>query len=197
MHLNSQLQQSGGFTPVQRVFGRTPELPIGAIGNPFFGYFMNQAEAHTAETRNLISAIYEIRHASSKADFRNKLDTTLIRRVRNAKMKNIFRGNQFTLWPQIAKNKEEEGKWVGPGIIIGRFGYKYALVHFRASYFEVDLEDMRTADSLFGIIGCGGTLTLHVPHTKSPIHYLVDAQTLVFLTKMRNGYLTGGPSRLD
>ena len=50
---------------------------------------------------------------------------------------------------------------------------------------------MRPTNSLFGIIGCGGTLTIHVPHTKFPIRYLVDSQTLVFLTKMRNEYLRG------
>ena len=70
-------------------------------------------------------------------------------------------------------------KWVGPGIIIGRFGNKYALVHFRWSYFEVGLDDMRSANSSFGIIGFGGALTLHIPHTKSPIHYLDGSQTLV------------------
>ena len=90
------------------------------------------------------------------------------------------------------KNEEErEGKWVGPGITIGRFGNKYALVHFRGSYFEVDLEDMRSANSVFGSIGCDGALILHVPHTKFPIHYLVGSQTLVFVTKMRNEYLNG------
>ena len=50
---------------------------------------------------------------------------------------------------------------------------------------------MRSANKLFGGIGCDGKLTLHVPQTKFPIHYLVGAQTLVFLTKMRNEYLRG------
>ena len=69
MHLNSQVQQYDGFTPAQLVFGRTPKLPIGTIGNPFFEDFMNPAEAPTAETQNLIPAIYEIRQASLQADF--------------------------------------------------------------------------------------------------------------------------------
>ena len=64
------------------------------------------------------------------------------------------------------KNKIDR-KWVGPGIIIGRFGDKYALVHFRRSYFEVYLYDMRSANSLFVIVGCDGTLTLHVPHAQN------------------------------
>ena len=45
MHLNSQVQQYGGFTPGGRVFGRTPKLPIEAAGNPFFEDFMNPAAA--------------------------------------------------------------------------------------------------------------------------------------------------------
>ena len=50
---------------------------------------------------------------------------------------------------------------------------------------------MRSANGLFGIVGCDGTLTLHVPHAKFPIHYLVGSQTLVCLAEMRNEYLTG------
>ena len=101
-----------------------------------------------------------------------------------------FSGRTVYIIAANRKNKEER-KRVGPGIIFGRFGNKYALVHFRGSYFEVDLDDMRSTNSLFGSIGWDGTLTLHVPHTKSHIRYLVDSQTLVFITKMRNEYLRG------
>ena len=85
MHMYSQVQHYDGFTPGQRVFGRTPKLPIGTIDNPFFEDFMNPVDAPAAKTQNLISTIYEIRQASPKADFRNKTNTTLIRRVRNTK----------------------------------------------------------------------------------------------------------------
>ena len=43
LRLNSQAQQYGGFTPGQRVTGRTPKLPIGAVGNPNFADSMNPA----------------------------------------------------------------------------------------------------------------------------------------------------------
>ena len=69
------------------------------------------------------------------------------------------------------------------------FWYKYALVHFRGSYLEVDIDYMSSANRLLGIIGRGGALQLHVPSTKSPIHYMVDSQTLIFLPEMRNGIL--------
>ena len=120
---------------------------------------MNPAEAPTAKTQNLISIIFEIRQASLKSDFQNKLDTALIRRVGNTRNEEYFSGQAVYFMAANRKNKEER-KWVGPGIIVGRFGNKYALVHFRGSYFEFDLEDVRPANSLFGIIGCGGTCAL-------------------------------------
>ena len=67
------------------------------------------------------------------------------------------------------------------GVITGRFGGKYALVHFMESYLEVDLGDMRSTNSLFELIGRGGELRLHVPSTKSAIHYMVDTQSIIFL----------------
>ena len=50
---------------------------------------------------------------------------------------------------------------------------------------------MRSTNSLFDIVGCDGTLTLHVPRAKFTIHYLADSQTIVLLAKMRNVYLRG------
>ena len=182
MRLNSQVQQYGGFTPWERVFGRAPKLPIGAVGNPFFEDFMNSSDAPTTKTHNLISALFKIRQEPISADFQSKVDTALFRMVRNAKAEEcFFSGNGFFIASNRKKNNVDK-KRVGAGIIIGRFWNKYALVHFRWSYFEVGLGDMRPANSLFGVIGCGGTLTLHIPHTKFPIHYLVGSQTLVFLT---------------
>ena len=48
-----------------------------------------------------------------------------------------WRGAVFFVVANIA-NKVDR-KWVGAGIITGRFGDRYALVHFRGSYFEVGL----------------------------------------------------------
>ena len=45
LHLNSQAHQYDGFTPGKRVFGRTPKLPIGAVGNPDFTDFANPIAA--------------------------------------------------------------------------------------------------------------------------------------------------------
>ena len=76
------------------------------------------------------------------------------------------------------ENKVGE-KWLVPGIINVCFGDYYALVHFRGSYFEDGRGDMRSANSLLGIIGRGGAVALRIPHTESPIRYLVGSETLV------------------
>ena len=76
---------------------------------------------------------------------------------------------------------------MGPWAIIGRFGGKYEPAHFRWPYLEVDLDDMRPADRLFGILGIDGALQFHLPSTKFPLHYLVDSQALISLSEMRNG----------
>ena len=68
-------------------------------------------------------------------------------------------------------------------VITGRFGGEYALFHFRWPYLEVDLDDVRSANRLFEIIGRGGALQLRVPSTKSPIHYLVYPQAMIPLPK--------------
>ena len=62
---------------------------------------------------------------------------------------------------------------------MGGFGGEFALVHFRGSYLEVDLGDMRSENRLLDVVGCDGALPLHLPSAKSPIRYLVDSETLI------------------
>ena len=63
---------------------------------------------------------------------------------------------------------------------------KYALVRFRWSYLEVGIGDTRSANRLLELLGSDGTLQLHAPSSKFPINYLVDSQTIILLSKMRN-----------
>ena len=62
----------------------------------------------------------------------------------------------------------------------------YAIVRFRGAYVEVDLDDMRPKDRLLEVLGRDGELRLHLPSTKSPIHYMVGSHALICLSKMRN-----------
>ena len=100
---------------------------------------------------------------------------------------NPFTGNSFL----ISANRTAKGekKWLGGGIIVGRFGDKYDLVLFRGSYLDVDIDDMRSTNSLLVTVGRDGALQLHVASAKFPIHYMADSQSLTFLPKMRNGIL--------
>ena len=66
---------------------------------------------------------------------------------------------------------------------------KYAIVHFRGSYLEAGIADIRPPNRLLGIIGRGWASQLHVQSTKPPIRYLVDSQALIFLSALGNGIL--------
>ena len=71
---------------------------------------MNPVEAPAAKAKNLISMIYEIRQASSKADFQSKLNTTLIRRVRNTENEEfVLGGTVYFIAANRKKNEEENG----------------------------------------------------------------------------------------
>ena len=134
MRLNAQVPQFGGFAPGRRVSGRTPKMPIWDIGNPFFEDFTNPPEAPATKVHGLLSVIRKIRQASLNAYFSNKLSTVLTRRVRN-KSDELFLGQTVFF---ISANRKEKGekRWLGPGIITGRFGCIYDLVRFMGSYLE-------------------------------------------------------------
>ena len=59
-------------------------------------------------------------------------------------------------------------RWQGPGIIIARYGNTYALVHFRGSYLEAALNDLKSMGRVLDVLGRDGTLRLHVASAKSP-----------------------------
>ena len=151
---------------------------------------MNPAEAPAAKTHSLLLALYKIRKASLTDDFQSRVSNTVARRVRNAKTEELIFGRTVFF---ISANRKKQN-WQEMGRAMNNYWAFWVQIRtgtFRVSYFEVGLEDMRSANSLFGITGCDGALTLHIPNTKFPIHYLLGPQTLVFLTKMRNGYLRG------
>ena len=93
---------------MRRVLGRTPKLPIVPAGNPFLGDFMNPAEAPAAKTHGLLTAIRKTRQSPSADDFQGKLNTTLARRVRNARSEECFSGNRPSLFRLVAKTKRVE-----------------------------------------------------------------------------------------
>ena len=90
MRVNSRVRKFGGFAPGHRVFGRAPEMLIGATDNPYFEDFTNPKDPPTAQTRQLIGAIRKIRQASLNADFINKLCTSRHRGFRGTKSREFF-----------------------------------------------------------------------------------------------------------
>ena len=80
----------------------------------------------------------------------------------------------------LARKMKSDKRWLGPGIIIARYGNTYALVHFRGAYLEVALGDMRSTDKILEVLGCDGTLQLHLANAKFPLRYLVGSQKLIF-----------------
>ena len=51
---------------------------------------------------------------------------------------------------------------------------------FPGSYLDVDLGDTLSVNRILDVIGCDGTLQLHLPSAKSPLRYLVGSRTLIF-----------------
>ena len=90
MQLNSHVRQFEGFAPRRRIFGRAPEIPTEAIGNPHFEDYTKPREAPTAKTHQILGVIQEIRQASINADFDNKLNMALHRRLRETKSAEFF-----------------------------------------------------------------------------------------------------------
>ena len=74
-------------------------------------------------------------------------------------------GECFAPWGKGRKLKSDK-RWQGPGIIIARYGSTYALVHFRGAYLEASLGDMKSTDRILDVLGCDGTLQLHLANTK-------------------------------
>ena len=126
-----------------------------------------------------------IRQASLTAYINGKLNLRLNSRFRQS-------GDGGFSWADgvfLSTSRETKGvkRWLVPWVIIGRFGIKFALVHGRWSYLEVDPGDMRSENRLLEAIGRDGSLGLHPPSKKSPIRYLVGSQTLMSPSEMGNG----------
>merc|ERR1712112_176904 len=135
LHLNSQVQLYDGFTPGKRVFGRTPKLPIGTVGNPNFPDFMKPVTAPTTKTLSLLNTIFKYEKHLWKRILTEKMQLRLERRIRNFKTEEFCLCQTVFFW--TARKLKSDKRWQGPGIIIARYGSTYALVHFRGAYLEV------------------------------------------------------------
>ena len=90
LHLCPQSQQYDGFTPGQRVPGRTPKMPIGVTGDPSPCDFMNPADTPVAPTHQVRVELREMQQASLKIGFGGKFNMTLNQRVREMESEEFF-----------------------------------------------------------------------------------------------------------
>ena len=70
LHLNSHAHQYDGFEQRQRIFGRTPKILIGAVGNPNFSDSMHPDESPVAKTHRVLA---KLRERDSKSGLRKGL----------------------------------------------------------------------------------------------------------------------------
>ena len=111
MRLNSHVRQFGGFAPWRSFFGRTPRMPITAVGSPHFEYSMKPKEAPAEKTHHLLGAVREIRQASLNADCSYKLNMALRKRVRATKMENPFCAIRFSFYRQTGQIRAAGNDW--------------------------------------------------------------------------------------
>ena len=130
----------------------------------------------------------QVRQSSPAEDFNGKLNLRMGRRLLQ-----LWNGGGGFLGRSafLSTNPKTKGgnRRMGPWIIIGGFGEIYALVHFRGSYLEVGLEDMRAPNRILYVVGRGGALQLHLPIAKFHLRHLVEPQTLIsFLENGERNY---------
>ena len=120
MRLNPQVQQYDGFTPARRVSGRTPKLPIGAVGSPDLCDFANPNDSTETQTRAALVKLGEIQRSSLESDSVGKLNFPLIRSLRGgANRRIIFRANCLFI-ERMAQIKSIQ-KGTGRGLLFGGF----------------------------------------------------------------------------
>ena len=120
-------------------------------------------------------------------DFRGKVNSALIHRVRGMKCEGPFLRKTIYLYRRNYRNKADfKRQW--HGVIIARFGRKVDLVYYWVNSIEVDLKDTTSKDKIPDALGCDGTLRLQLTDNKFPIRYLVDQQTLVLLAEIKMGF---------
>ena len=107
------MQQYDGFTPARRVFGGTPELPVGAVGYPHSRDFTNPNDYPSTQTR----CVSEIeRNSKSLFRMRSPRKIQFIIKIRFSRTggRTILVMGEFLVLSQSGENKIDP-KWNGVG----------------------------------------------------------------------------------
>ena len=111
--------------------GGRQKLPISTAGSPNFCDLAGRAVSPATQTHQVLSKMIEIQKDSLESDPQGKFNLSLNRLFRD------LRSGEFFLWQpvyfiEIMENKADF-KRRRPGIVIGRFGRKFALVYYRGN----------------------------------------------------------------
>ena len=156
LRLNSQVRQYDCFTPARRVCGRTPEMPIGAVGNPFNIDLTNPENSSVTHTRPVIAKLREVQKASSENDINGEFNRTSAQHVREMESGDSF-SLQALYFYRRKGNNEADLKRHAPRITIARFGRQGGLF-FRGNSVDVDINELRHASNIYDVLGCDGPL---------------------------------------
>ena len=181
LRLIPQVGICADLTPRRRVSGRSPKMPIGSAGNPFFAILRIKMIPNNKDTSSACES-----ERNPKRHFRQrpprKYNPTSIRRVRDMEAGESFLRQAVYYYRNYGRNKADF-KWKRPGVVIGRV---MAKTRSGLSQRGVDLNDLAHADKIRDVLGRDGTLHLHLNDKKSTIRNLADPQSLVILAHIRN-----------
>ena len=116
MRLNSHVHQYDGYTLGRRVFGRSPRLPIGAVGIRTLEVFRIK---WTSVKNDVLVKLREIQNAYLSRDSKGGFNLWLIAMFRNQKTEESFLWGTVYFYKNNGRSKVES-EWHGPGITIGR-----------------------------------------------------------------------------
>ena len=148
LRLNSQVPRYDGFTPAQRVPGRTPKMPTGAVGNPFRDDFENPRIYRRRKHRKRWWNRVEFKKPLWKVTSVGNLIWLWINRFGAWKANNSFYDEAVCFCQRNGGNKADL-KWQGHVAIIGGIGRKGDVIYFRWNSMDVDLNDLRPANRIF------------------------------------------------
>ena len=130
-HCKNELIQVYGMTPAQHVFGRNPKVPENLMDEPV-EVIPATASLYEAECSRRVG----VRQAARRAVLELQDDRS-IRRALAARPRNqatLLPGQYVAYWRSQKWQggvHDNQGRWHGPGVVLGKVGRNYIIVHNR------------------------------------------------------------------
>ena len=120
------LQNCHGYSPNQLVFGFNPSLPNVYDG----GLAVLEGRTKSRMVADNLNAMHDARTDFIRNEANEKLRRALLHQVRSSDVENLNNGDR------VFFKRNEDSKWQGPGIVIGKDG-KQVLVRHGGNYVRV------------------------------------------------------------